>query len=64
MIKLIQSEVDAIRKAYPNKHLQTASKRKKGYGSKTYWLLCDDKESLRILSKLRKKSIKEIVSEM
>jgi hypothetical protein len=63
MVQLIESERKIIQKENPKNTLTIASERKSSGGS-TYYVLGDDYESLKILSRLRKQSVKYIVEKM
>lgn len=63
MVTITESEKNVIRSEYPNKQLRKSSGRKRK-GGKTYYVYNDDYESLKILSKLRGKTISEIADKI
>ncbi|MFA5410168.1 MAG: hypothetical protein WC343_15440 [Bacilli bacterium] len=63
MVQLIESERKIIQKENPKNTLTITSENKKSGGS-TYYVLGDDFDSLKILARLRKQSIKQLTEKM
>lgn len=62
MFKIGKDEVKAVQKLSPKNKLKVLSRRKNSRGH-TYLVLDDDYDTLRVLSSLRGKSIRDILAD-
>ena len=62
MFKIGKDEVKAVQKLAPKNKLKALSRRKNSRGH-TYLVLDDDYDTLRVLSSLRGKSIRDILAD-
>ena len=62
MFKIGKDEVKAVQKLAPKNNLKVLSRRKNSRGH-TYLVLDDDYDTLRVLSSLRGKSIRDILAD-
>lgn len=62
MFKIGKDEVKAVQKLVPKNKLKVLSRRKNSRGH-TYLVLDDDYDTLRVLSSLRGKSIRDILAD-
>ena len=62
MFKIGKDEVNAVQKLAPKNKLKVLSRRKNSRGH-TYLVLDDDYDTLRVLSSLRGKSIRDILAD-
>lgn len=62
MFKIGKDEVKAVQKLAPKNKLKVLSRRKNSRGH-TYLVLDDDYDTLRVLSSLRGKSIRDILTD-